>query len=240
MDYRNLNKNPDLVKSVLAELPDGRLVCKQDLDILIPMRFAGRNLAYIGTEISICACAAIVVGDSYGVLMACSLVTITPASFSTTTVDNTEYFVFHFAAGSTVIKNVNPVKVDTLTYHMYNEIIAKGNIPWYLDYVMLGTLFDTAWSHAGARVAENPEVMELLVSLMARDPKDMTKYYRTTVASLSDLTKNKPAFIPLKNEQFAPSNTLSRLGGNYFDNALVAALNHPSERVESLEGSVLQ
>jgi hypothetical protein len=132
------------------------------------------------------------------------------------------------------------VKTDTLVYRVYNEIIAGGHTPWYLGYAEMARIFDTARYHAGANVGQNHEVTELLISLIARNPKNRHEYYRATIQDMHDLVTNPPVFIPLRSVEYAASNTLNKLAGSYFSRGVVSALVSPSERVERLDALLTQ
>lgn len=127
------------------------------------------------------------------------------------------------------------MKTDTLVFRIYDEFIAKGRVPWYMGYDELGKLFDTAKTFAGANIGQNHEVTELLVSMIARDPEDRTKYYRQTVKSLGDLVSRPPSIIPLRSVQYSATNTVNKLAGSYWNDALTSALVSPGERTERIE-----
>lgn len=236
MDPRKLIRSPDKVTACLKQLPDGRVVCTKDLKIYIPTRFAERNLASIGVETHIAGIFAMVVDDLfYGVSLINATMRIEPTSRIKVPIGEDEYFEFFFRAGSTVISTVDLVKVNTLTYRIYDEILSKARVPWYLDYQDLGKLFDTAGYHAGANIGQNHEVIELIVSLIARDVTDRTRYYRQVVKSLDDLHRKPPAYIPLRSVQYAATNTTNKLAGSYFGDGVVSALVSPTVRSERLE-----
>jgi len=112
-------------------------------------------------------------------------------------------------------------------------------VPWYLDYNDLGHIFDTASSHAGANVGTNPEVTELIVSIIARNSKDRTQYYRSCINSLEELKTNPPVFISMKSVPYAATNTTNKLAGSYFGEGVVSALVSPSEKRERIENLLL-
>lgn len=236
MDPSKLLHNPEKVHGYLKELDDGRLVTTKGCKIYIPTRFAERNLAQIGIETIIVGIAAIVVEDAYfGVMLFNAMARIEPTSTLRVDVDEDEYFEFKFDPGSTVIASTQLVKTDTLVFRIYDEIIAKGRAPWYMGYLELGHLFDSAKYHAGANIGVNREVTELIVSMIARDPDDRNKPYRQTVKSMSDLKKRPPAIIPLRSVQYSATNTVNKLAGSYWNDALVSALVSPATRTERVE-----
>lgn len=236
MDPRSLVRDPARVHACLRELPDGRLVATKNVKIYVPTRFAERGLASIGIETHIVGIYAIVAEDKYyGVSLVNAMQRIEPTATVKVVVQDDEYYEFSFAPGATVVSSVQLVKTDTLVYKIYDEIIAKGRVPWYLGYPELGKLFDTAKYHAGANIGQNHEVTELIVSIIARDPQNRARYYRQAVRSMADVAKTPPAFIPLRSVTYAATNTTNKLAGSYFKEGLVSALVTPAERVERIE-----
>ena len=230
-----LKRDPLRVRSALQELPDGRVVAKEQVKIYVPYRYIERDLAIIGVENHILGIHAIVVGECYAVTLVDAMVPIEPSQTNKVKMAGDDFLEFVFDAGSTVFKSLNLVCVDTLTYRIYDEIFAKGNIPWYLGYEELARIFDTAKKHADANIGMEQEVTQLIVSLIARSREDRTKYYRTVVQSTDDLINNPPAFVPLMSVRYSATNTLTKLGGSYFGQGVVSALINPSERTERIE-----
>jgi hypothetical protein len=206
------------------------------LKLYIPARFAERQLASVGIETHIMGITAIVVEDTYyGVLLVNAMMKIDPTSTLKVMVGDDEYFEFFFEAGSTVVVSTQLVKINTLVFRIYDELIAKGRVPWYLGYNEMGKLFNTAKEFAGANIGQNHEVTELIVSMIARDPEDRTQYYRQTIKKEEDLKKRPPVFIPLRSVQYSATNTVNKLAGSYWQNALVSALVSPATRTERIE-----
>lgn len=241
MNITKLIRNADKIHEVLTELSDGSVVTSKECKIYIPTRFAERGLAEIGVENNIVGIYAIVVDNQfYGVSLINSMLKINPSSTLKVKIYGVEYFEFTFNPGSTVIKTNVLIKVDTLVYRIYDEIISKGRVPWYLDYNDLGKIFDTAKSHAGANIGQNNEVTEMIVSMISRDKNDKTKYYRTTVVDSEYVKTNPPAFIPLRSVIYAATNTTNKLAGSYFSTSIVSALVSPAERTERIESLLRQ
>ena len=240
MDFTKLVRNPERVHDALMELPDSRVITKTGCKIYIPIRYAERKLAFISNEIYILGIFAITVEDKYfGVSILNTMVPIEPVETNKVLIDGEGYYEFVFTPGNTVFKTTNLVKSDSLIYRIYDEFLAMGHIPWFIGYEELGKLFDSAKEFAGANVGNNPEVTQLIASILARDPKDRTKYYRTTVTSLEDLVTNPPIFVPLKSVQYSATNTTTKLGGSYFQQGVISALIDPSSRLESIERLLL-
>jgi hypothetical protein len=236
MNPKKLIRDPKRVQACLKELPDHRLVALKPVKIYVPARFNERNLATIGTEVYIVGIYGIVVEDQYyGSSTVNAMMRIEPSSIMRIQVDGEEYFEFSFDAGATVISSTLLVKQDTLVYRIYDEIFAKGRVPWYMSLLQLGRLFETAKKHAGANLGQNQEVTELIASIIARDESDRHLQYRSTIKSMDDLQRRPPVYIPMRSVQYAANNTLNKLAGSYFGEAVVSALVTPSDRTERIE-----
>jgi len=241
MDPSTLIRAAARVHEALREMPDGRLIAVKPCKIYSPVRYAERNLSHIGAENYILGIFAITTEDKYyGVCLLNTMVPIEPSSIQKVKVDGDDYYEFSFVAGSTVITNTNLVKTDTLVYRIYDEFIAKGYVPWYMGYEEMGHIFDSAKTFAGANIGANPEVTQLIASIVARDPTDRTKYYRTAVKNREDMQKLKPVFVPLKSVQYSATNTTTKLGGSYFQQGVTSALVSPATRTERIESILRQ
>lgn len=235
MDTRKLINDAPSVLATLHEMEDNSLVTSHGCKIYIPSRFTERGLAFLGAEIYITGFCGIVVDNHYSNLMINAMCRIDPAETNRVTVNGDEYLEFVFYPGSVVITNLNLAKTDTLVYRMYDEVIAKANVPWYYTYFDLARIFDTAILHAGASIGNNREITELLVSIMARNNKQRHEYYRQFITSDEDLRKIPPYYASLKDVTLSSTNALHRLGGSYFRNGTISAINSPTERPERLE-----
>jgi len=235
MDITRFVRSPEAVKSSLKKVGNS-LFATKPTKIYIPARFRERNMAFVGVETYIVGIFAIVIDDT---LMATnivnSMIQIEPTSFKIVTVDDSDYYEFFFEPGAKVVVNTNLVRRDTLVYQIYNEVISKGRVPWYMNYLDLARLFDTARKYANANVGAQREVTELIVSLISRDRRDRSKYYRTVVADLRDVYTKPPAYVPLKSVIYAATNTLNKIAGSYMNDGLISALVNPSTRVENIE-----
>lgn len=236
MDFRQYIQDAAKVQSCLREVEGDRLVTATGCKIVIPVRYVERDLAFVGIETRIVGIFAYIVeGQFYGVSLSCAMMRITPSSTVKVMYDEDEYYEFTFDPGATVCPALKLVMMDTLVYSIYDEIFSKGRVPWYMGMKELGALFEFAKEDAGANIGQQQEVVELMASLIARDPKNRAKYYRQAVETEEDLEKIKPDFIALRSVNWAATNTLNKLAGSYAKDGLISALVTPTERVERLE-----
>lgn len=240
MDPRTLTRNPEAIHKALKKVTDGESISTIALEpckIYIPADYADGFLADIDDEVSIIGIFGIVVGDNYGVSRACATMNIDPTSTDIVKVGGVEYLEFFFDKGNTVIKNNMLIKSGTLVYRIYNEFIALGKVPWYINMDDLAQLFDTAIYHGGANLKVNVKVIELIVSSISRQMDDKSKYHRHNPNLLTN--KNiKPAFIPLKSVSRGATNTISKLIGPYFQEGVTSALVNESVRSERIDNEL--
>jgi hypothetical protein len=218
---------------------DGALVALKTIKIYIPVRFEERSLAEIGVESYIVGVYAMVTEDGYyAVSMVNAMHRISPALTNKVAVGETEYYEFVFTPGSVIFPTINLVRSKPLVYAIYSELISKGRVPWYLSYPDMAHIFETARIHAGTNVGSDHETIELLVSIIARNPQDRTQYRRQIVTNAEDEQKKPIAWVPLKSVVFAATNTMNKIAGSYMQDGIVSALVSPAERTEHIESLI--
>lgn len=236
MDIKKLVRDGKKVRDCLKELDDGSLIALKPLRIYIPTRFAERNLASVGIETNIVGiCATVTEDNFYSVSLINAMWRIEPSATTKLMIGDDEYFEFYFEPGSKVIATLQLVKTDTLVYRIYDEIVSKARVPWYINYMDFGRIFDTAQYHAGANVGENVAMREMLIAMVSRNALDRHQYYRTTIKSFDDIKKKPPVYVPMRSVTYAATNTVNKLAGSRFQDGLVSALVTPTERRERLE-----
>lgn len=236
MDFSTLKREPERVHRDLITLEDKKIMTKEGCKIYIPVRYQEQRLASIAAEVYILGIFAIVIDDTYyGVSKATTMVRIEPNLINTVKYEDSDYYEFIFEPGAIVIGNTEVVKNETLLYDIYNEFIAKGAIPWFINYEDLGRLFELAPYYNGMRLGANHAVIEMLAASISRDSKNMTKYYRHVVESKKDLYDKPPVVIKLNSVSYGATNTTAKLIGAYWDEGVTSALINPSDRVEPIE-----
>jgi len=235
MDIKTAVRNPERVRKALVKKGD-MIIAKETCKIMIPSTFIQKGLAEFGLDTYVLAIYAMIVEDKYyAVSIVPAMMQIDPSQVVRTMVDGTEYTVCVFEPGDTVIVNTNLVRNDKIIYPIFNEVFSRGRVPWQLSYEDMGNFFQHAGKFAGAQVGTNHEVMEVFVSILARSSQDKTVNYRHVVQSYGDLVSNPPEYIPLRNVNFAATNTISKLAGSYFSEGVISALVSPTTRLERLD-----
>lgn len=233
MDLGTMKRNPDRVRAALTELKDGSVVTKSGCKIYLPVSFRDKNLATLGNETYIVGIYMMSVNDSdYAVSLTNAMIRIEPSSINTVEISGKDHFEFVFDPGDKVFASTDLVVNAKLLYYIYNEIVAKGNVPPYMDYADLGRLFDSAPKHAGSKLASTPTVLHMLLSMIARNPDELTQYFRQ-ITTGKDFDNVR--FIQLRSTTHGANNTTARLMGSHFSDNLTSALVNPSDREEDIE-----
>lgn len=236
MDISRLKRDASVLDSRLRETPEGGLMALQECKVIIPTRFETIGLATVSVETHVVGIYALLFEDGiYAVCNVCAMMRINPSKTEKIKIENTEYYVFTIAAGTALLPNINLVRQDILTYYIYSEMLSAGKIPWYLSYNDLGSIFDTAKSHANANIGQEREITEMLVSLASRTKGDRAVFFRMLAKDPSMISRVNPAYIPLRSVIYAATNTTTKLAGSYMHQGIVGALVTPSENVERIE-----
>lgn len=228
-----LIRDPVRVQSHLKER-DGSVYTDAPCRIQVPARYQDRHLVSISSEVYIVGIFALIIEGYYSVSITNAMMRINPSSTERVDVNGVEYLEFHFEKGDQVIYSTDLIKNDTLVYYIYDEHVAKGRIPWYLNYFDLSRLFETAELHGGINLG-NRAVIDLILSTIARNPKDYTQLYRHILTKPKDIETNPPAIVPFRSVIWNTSDTTSKLIGAHFGDSVTSALVNPSERVERIE-----
>ena len=235
MDVSKLIRDPSKVKEALKEVDD-TLIATKPMKIYFPEHYFNFELAAVDSSIKICAINGMVVDNYYAVNKACALMQTEPSSTSKVEIDHMKYMEYSYEKGSKVMANLNLVKMSTLVYRIYVDVIAKGKVPWYLNYSDIITLFDTSILHAGANLRTNAALLSLIAVAVSRQNKDKTKFFRFEPSLQEGKRTMRPSFVPLNSVAYQTTNTTSKLLGAYFNEGLTSALTYPSEgKEESLE-----
>lgn len=232
MDISNFKRDSKKIHSALKEIGD-TLVATKECRIYVPEHYINSTLGSIEDDIKIVGIFGITVEDKfYATSRTNAMIQIAPSIINVVNINGLKYMEFTFKPGDVIISNLNIVRTGTLVYRIYNELIAGGNIPWYMTYDDLNFLFDTALTHGNANLGVDSAILEMIASAMTRSGKDKTKFFRH---GLEEDIDDKPVFIPLRNVALGASNVTAALLGNYFSDAMTSILIKESTNTESIE-----
>lgn len=229
MDFSTLRRDKKIISTTLKNTADGGIVVTQPCRLYIPKRYEEHKLATISNDVRVLGVFALVVGTTYAVSSAMALIQIVPTATTVVDVGGEDYYEFFFDKGATFTPNRNLVMADTMCYYVYDEFMAKGRSPAFLDYEDLSKIFQTSQYHSGFTIAANNIPLEMITAAICRDAKDKTVYYRHSPM------KDECVNVALRNVSLGATNTTARLNGAYFDEGLRSALINPSQAAEPIE-----
>lgn len=235
IDFNRLVRDGNRIKNSLIEQGD-QLITKTGCKIYIPVSWEDKRLATIGKDTRIVAIYAMVIEDKYyspSVVMA--PMPIRPTRTTIIKIDDVPYYEFVFEPGAVITPNLNLVQISSYAYLIYNEMIAKAHVPWYLNYIDLLKILSTAEEYGNITLAANNVPIEILVATIARNNTDVTKYHRHNTKTLEDLVKSKPSYVPLGSVLHGATNTTAKLMGNYLDDGITSALIKPTSQIDTVE-----
>ena len=226
-----LKRDPKKIASYLVTKNDITST-KEDLYIYFPSRFITKKLAFIDTDIRAINIFAIVDNkNNYAVASAPIIVRLSPAKVDTVKLENDickEYKQLYFPKDTVVIPNTLCVKQDSFVYDMYDELINNANIPWYLNYEDVASLFNKSKEYFGKALGTNLLAFELMASVITRSAKDKRVFLR--------LAKNQEdyTYVGIKDIIYSYNNTGAKLFGNYLAAGINSAILENEDTSSSL------
>ena len=127
-----------------------------------------------------------------------------------------------------VLEDCRLLQQSVMAYNIFNEEIAKGNVPLYFNDIDLLFCLDLAEDFANITLGKNNVSLEMIISAITRSRKDLTQYYR------NDPDGNYE-FIALRNTALGATNTLAKVMGSFYELGLTSALARESDRLEDIE-----
>ena len=231
-----LRRNAQAVLKCLAENEGGQIIAKVPCKIQVPVRYSEVGLGSVGVHVFTYGLFPIIIETGeYAVMNIAALVELDPSEINIVTIGEEEYHEFSFEAGQAVIKNSEVVRRKTLMFNIFDELIFKGKVPWYVSYEDLGKAFDTAKEYGDANVGEVNESIELIASMVTRSQSDRRKYARALASSYDDLAIDKISYMSLKSVFYSINSTLNKLTGSYFSEGVTSALVNPTSEVGKIE-----
>lgn len=228
-------RNAEKVLSQLSDLPGKPVIAKSNLVIQVPCRFNEMGLAQIGSSVFVYGLLAIILETGeYAVCNVVAYMELGSCIIDKTTIDDVDYYNFHFKAGDVVFKTKELIKRANLVFSAMREFFLNGKIPWYVSYEDLGKIFDTAKRHSGTRAEITAPIIEFMAGYVARDKEDRSKFLRETAKTKEDF-KKKLTWVPMKSVYWSAPGTVNKIAGAYFQDGIVSAIVNPSEKTEKIE-----
>ena len=193
----------------------------ETLEIRIPQRYEVYDLLEFEDMVTTLAVFDMIIDGKFQAfmnLLAC--ITIDPSDYGTMTYDGVAYTVLYLNKGDTFMRTSDLVQNSGIVYALWIEFITQGKLLYTYTYKDLPLMFDHVRQCCGRGLGVSRPIFEAVLAFLCRDPDNIFTQYR-----LTDMQK-KFAFVALRSVSNAPTGTMARLTGSYFDEALTAALRY--------------
>jgi hypothetical protein len=235
MDFTKMKRDPDYIKSNLVLAKDGSYFSKKAITLVIPKRFEEKGMVVVAKDALVIGYFAMVIDNKYSVSKISSMVPIGPSLLNIVKINGEDYYTFSFKPFDTVITYYRLVQNNQLPYSILDEIVNRGNIPAYFNYLDVGTVLDSAKYYSNTNYSERQDVIQLIVSLLARNKANVDEYYRHVVKDFDMATKVDPEYVSVYSVTYAANSTMSKLLGAYFSEGVNSSLITDNTEVDKVE-----
>lgn len=232
---KDIKRDPSFINSVTKAVDNGggeSIVTTKELFIYFPERFLNAGLGSITNVYKVIGLLALVVDGHYAVLSIPAMLSMNPISARTIKINDVDYYELGFNAGSVVFETTQILKDTNVVYFMYNEVLAKSNMPFYFNYTDALLVLQKTGKYAGLSLERNNIATEIVVATTTRNRADPNEQFRH---ALEHDPKANPEFFGLRNVQLGVSNLPSAIMGSYSDIGIDSMLTNPSKRLEPYE-----
>lgn len=229
----SLKHNPDVIKSYFRVKGEMTIVT-EDIRIIFPDRWLKKELAYIEDTVKVIGLYGILdTHGNYAQTLAPIYQDINANMISDAICDDgVVYKVLEIEAGSVLISNNNLIVSDTLIYQVFDELLIKANIPWYISYDTLPDILAESKRYCDSHIGDNRILFEVLVAMLARGD-DKIEPFRFIV-------NGKPTWVGLNNIYYSYKNTGAKLIGGYYGYGISSAIVNPEVEATKIEEHLLE
>lgn len=233
IDTSTIIKDVEFIKSITYTKGDA-LYSKEPIYVIYPSRFEQLDMVEIKRDVTVLS----IVGifdktlTKYSSLILPIKVTYSPMDIEKTIVDDAEYTVLSFDKG-VIVDNLNLVIEAKLIYTFLDEPFVKGNVPFYITEDNLSTAFMHNKKLIKNDVGYNKAIIDMLVSMVARQESDPTKYYKENPIG-------KPYWISIQNPYLSYSSTGSKIIGSYMKDGTLGAMVDKNRKETNFERTIRQ
>lgn len=236
MDIAKWKHNATALKATLKALPNGSLVTTTGCQIVIQESFRAKQLIVMGKTVSIIGFFAIVNNEgNFAINTVPGMLEIQPGEIKVIEYGGRSYYEFSFAPNSVVFKSTQTVKNNKLLYDLFEEILARGRIPFFYNYMTLSDFFKYTEEYTGTKLVATPTVGEMFIAQIARLSENRKVPLRTKLKRYSDVKTTPFTWIPLRNVVDGSSDTTAKLSGSYTGDGLDSAIVNPNEVTQPVE-----
>jgi len=212
--FSSLTRDNKLQYIKMPKEKTGKAVAITDFQFVVPTRFLTRGLLAFSAVVNCLAVGAVIVGNKFKAVTLTSMIEFVPSSIEQS--KDKKYYIFNFRKGMDFASPTVPVSTDVVKPFI-DETMVKGNIPEYLDYWDLLSVFENIQATTGSALASDKVIISALVSLLARCEDDTDKPWRLAGP------KDKLKWIGFNDVAHSRRDGYAQLIGAYFREGLTGS-----------------
>ena len=240
MDITKLTYDPKIIKKALYKTDDNQLITNKPVKLYFPYDYLNKGLAIMSTEMTVVATFMIVVDDKYwGKSLVPSMFKTKPDAITTIQIKGREFFELSYSAGSTLMLSTLLVKQKKFSNAIFEYFIDYGNTPFFMHYIEHCSYLAKCKYYNDLSLAKSQVPLDVICSVIARDPNNVKKYYRHYITKDSQQYE-VPQFIPLRDIGLNANSNLARLNGSELKRGIRAALLSDDLHAETLESMLIK
>lgn len=237
MDFSTLKRDAQYImaNALYDDVEQQKYIARDDLDILFPKHYLDGKLGSMDSRFNPLGIWVVVSNGRYAVHSVPAIMPMTPSATTVVKINDMPYYKLSWSKGEIVVPNTRLVKRQSLAFEIYDEFIAKGRVPPYMnkrDYVEI--LYHVQ-EFCDVSLRTDPAILAGYGASTARYPQDQTKPAREFYTKQSDLIDMPIIRIPLRSVAYGADNTTARLLGSYLNEGLMSSLVNRSEGTQNIE-----
>jgi len=238
MDVYNssdLKRNSNLIKSKLKTVGN-TIITNTDLSILVYHKFVDKEMTILDNICKVMGIMAIIDNDNnYAIMTVPGIMSVEPNEIEDVEIDGEHYYKLVISKGDALISDTTIVKDTGNVYKVFDLLILKGKVPFFLNYEDMLAIFKNLPEFTGTKIGKDTLPFEIFIAMIARDKNDPTKDFRLTVKTHNDAIKESPKWVGLTNIYYSFGSTLSKIAGSYFKTGVLVAAVNKNKKPTKLE-----
>jgi len=208
----------------------------KELYVYFPKRFVDVGLATLEETVKVVS--TYMVGDEKNNVILSSLplyTEIEPSIIEEVKISDIEFIKLTIPEGNFLIKSKKVIKDSGFIFSIVNEFLVKGKVPFYITPNDLFDFFIKSNKYSGANIGDNPAGIEATISIMVRDPNDVSKQLRLVNSDLRNLKIGEYQYVGLGDVANGIEANIAKLTGRYFTQGETSVLNKEPQEETDIE-----
>jgi hypothetical protein len=221
---------PEL-KKYFQKNNNGQLIFMgEKMVVLLPQRYEDKGNLVISDKVKTLAVFEMIIDDKHNTgLTIPAQITMIPSEVKSITIDDEKYYRCLFRKGNVFLNSTHILRSDKYLYSLFVDVMNLGRMPSFLSYDQALSFFEEPNHIAKLKFESIPTIFEMVIGHLFRDKDDPSILYRYTDK------KKKPIFIGIKSVTYGTPNTVSKVVGSRFSDALESSVNKTIDEYNPIE-----